>query len=104
MGQYVLESSDRVAEPHDRNIPREVEKNVYSRDNNTCRVCGWDNEKWSSDDPRILELHHLIEHKDRGEISEINLTVICSQCHDEVHSGRHKAIIEKIKNELASNS
>ena len=39
MGEYVLESSDRIAEPHDRQIPVEVQKQVYERDDNTCRVC-----------------------------------------------------------------
>ena len=40
-GQYVLQSLDRLDEPHDRHIPFDVQKAVYRRDRNTCRCCGW---------------------------------------------------------------
>ena len=33
-GEYVLESIERVAEPHDRRIPHDVQKEVYTRDEN----------------------------------------------------------------------
>lgn len=87
-GQYVLESVDRVAKPHDRNIPESVQKMVYGRDGNKCRVCGWDREVWSRQDPRILELHHIAHHADGGHNTASNLIVLCSRCHDEVHAGR----------------
>ncbi len=87
-GQYVLESVDRVAEPHDRNIPEAVQKAVYSRDANKCRVCGWEHARWTKEDPRILELHHLEHHVAGGHNTASNLIVICSRCHDGVHAGR----------------
>ena len=87
VGQYVLESLDRVAQPHDRNIPEKVQKEVYERDSHTCRVCAWNREKWTKADPRILELHHLTHHADGGDNVPKNLIVICSRCHDKVHAG-----------------
>ena len=88
MGQYVLESLDRIAEPHDRRIPEGVQRTVFDRDNNTCVSCGWSRERWVREDPRILELHHLDEHAGGGENTAENLAVFCSRCHDDVHAGR----------------
>ena len=88
IGQYVLESLERVAQPHDRNIPEKVQKGVYVRDSHECRSCGWNRGKWTKRDPRILELHHLNQHKDGGHNTATNLVVLCSRCHDEVHAGR----------------
>ena len=99
-GQYILQSADRIAEPHDRNIPDDVQREVYSRDNNTCRICGWNMDRWSTQDPRILELHHIEEHQHGGGNVAGNLIVLCSKCHDEVHAGRHGRLIEKIKSSL----
>jgi hypothetical protein len=87
-GEYVLESQERIAEPHDRNIPHDVQKTVYARDRNTCRLCGWNRERWTAADPRILELHHLQHHRDRGPNEPHNLIVLCSRCHDDVHARR----------------
>lgn len=100
IGQYVLQSKDRIAEPHDRRIPQEVEREVYARDNNTCRICGWTIDRWRVEDPRILELHHLRPHRRGGENVAANLVVICSRCHDEVHSGRHTEAITGIAQSL----
>lgn len=91
MGEYVLLRTDRVAEPHDRHIPESVQREVYSRDDNTCRICGWNQQMWSTEDPRILELHHLHEHRRRGENTAANLIVACNVCHDDVHAGRVQA-------------
>lgn len=88
MGEYVMESKDRIAEPHDRQIPFDVQKAVYERDESRCLLCGWTRERWSRQDPRILELHHLQQHAEGGHNSPENLVVICSRCHDEVHAGR----------------
>jgi hypothetical protein len=87
MGEYVLLSVDRLFDPHDRHIPLDVQRTVYERDANTCRVCGWDMAKWTAEDPRILELHHLKPHRERGDNTAENLIVICSRCHDGVHAG-----------------
>lgn len=100
VGQYVLQSNERVAEPHDRRIPESVQKAVYARDENTCRVCGWNLDQWSADDPRIFELHHLEHHEKHGGNVEKNLIVICSRCHDDVHRGKHSTVLEKIKQSL----
>ncbi len=87
MGEYVLLSLDRLFDQHDRHIPLEVQRAVYERDTNTCRVCGWDMARWTAEDPRILELHHLKPHRERGDNTAENLIVICSRCHDGVHAG-----------------
>ncbi len=100
MGQYVLESAERVAEPHDRNIPDPIQRAVYLRDDNTCRICGWNRERWRPKDPRILELHHLEEHHRGGKNVERNLVVLCSRCHDEVHSGKHLDVLKRIAKRL----
>lgn len=100
VGQYVLQSTERIAEPHDRKIPYDVQSEVYSRDGNTCCVCGWNHERWSDVDPRILELHHIMHHRAGGKNETCNLVVICSKCHDEVHAGRHSEAIDKINKRL----
>ncbi len=88
MGEYVLESSERIAEAHDRKVPFGVQKQVYESANNTCQLCGWDREKWTREDPRILELHHLTAHAVGGPNVRENLAVLCGRCHDDVHAGR----------------
>jgi 5-methylcytosine-specific restriction endonuclease McrA len=90
MGEYVLENAERIAEPHDRKVPFDVQKEVYERAKNTCQLCGWNREKWTRDDPRILELHHIEEHVEGGPNIPENLVVLCSRCHDEVHAGRRE--------------
>lgn len=88
MGEYVLENAERIAEPHDRKIPFEIQKAVYERDNNCCKNCGWNHSQWRRDDPRMLELHHLEEHAEGGPNVKENLVCLCSRCHDDVHAGR----------------
>ncbi|MCA9112129.1 MAG: HNH endonuclease [Planctomycetaceae bacterium] len=100
MGQYVLESVDRVAEPHDRNIPESIQKLAYERDRNTCRICGWNREAWRNDDPRILELHHLDEYQHGGQNTLNNLVVLCSRCHESVHAGEYEQEIIRIAESL----
>ena len=90
MGEYVLESAERRSEPHDRNIPFEVQRQVYERDRSTCRLDGWNRIKWSREDPRILELHHVKEHVAGGPNIPENLIVLCSKCHDDIHAGRRQ--------------
>jgi hypothetical protein len=90
MGEYILESDERRSEPHDRNIPFEVQREIYERDQSTCRLDGWNREKWSRADPRILELHHIEEHVAGGPNIPENLIVLCSKCHDDIHAGRRQ--------------
>jgi hypothetical protein len=86
MGEYLLESAERVANPHDRRIPIEIQQKIYERDGNSCRLCGWNIQRWNSRDPRILELHHICQHVDGGDNSLENITLLCSKCHDKVHA------------------
>ena len=88
VGQYVLESTVRKAEPHDRKVEAEVERAVFARDESRCRSCGWSRHDWSAASPRFLELHHLKAHAEGGANAIANLVVLCSRCHDEVHAGR----------------
>jgi len=90
MSEYVLESEERVAEPHDRKIPFAIQKRVYERSKNACELCGWNHSLWKREDPRILELHHIYEHARGGMNTENNLLVLCSRCHDDIHAGRQK--------------
>lgn len=91
MGEYILLSINRIAEPHDRHIADAIQKEVYARDNNTCRNpdCKY---QYTPLDPRILELHHIIAHACRGSNAADNLIVLCSVCHDDVHAGRLDAL------------
>lgn len=88
VGEYVMESATRVAEPHDRHVSLDVQQAVYARDRNRCRNCGWDHSHWTRDDPRVLELHHAEHHARGGPNTEDNLLVLCNVCHDDVHAGR----------------
>jgi len=90
MGEYVLESIERVAKPHDRKISYDTQKIVYERDNNSCCLCGWNHEKWTKKDPRIPELHHVHEHAKGGKNSADNIILLCSKCHDKIHAGKIK--------------
>jgi hypothetical protein len=87
-GEYVLESFERVAEPHDRHIPIDVEREVFNLDNNQCVNCEWHRALWTIEDPRFLEVHHIEHHANRGANIAANLVVLCNRCHDEVHAGR----------------
>lgn len=88
MGEYVLESKDRIAEVHDRRVPFDIQKSVYERDKNACLLCDWCREKWTRKDPRTLELHHIQEHAKGGANIARNLIVLCSKCHDDIHASR----------------
>jgi len=85
VGVYVLEE-DRQAYEHDRAIPDPVRVEVLQRDGFKCVKCGWDRSQLAPGDPRkMLELHHKIQHKDRGENTAENLTTLCNVHHDAIH-------------------
>jgi hypothetical protein len=85
IGAYLLEE-DRQAYEHDRKIPDEVRVAVLERDGFKCVICGWSRAMISPDDPRkMLELHHIQHHKDRGENTIDNLKTLCNVHHDECH-------------------
>lgn len=94
-GQYVLESARRIAEPHDRHIPDDIQKAVYERDEHRCQNCGWTRLDWTAADARILELHHRKMHRDRGQSTLKNLVVLCSVCHDKVHAGELPQFVDR---------
>lgn len=86
VGVYVLED-DRQALPHDRKIPDSVRVQVLERDGFKCTSCGWSRDQIHADDPRkMLELHHVVQHKDRGDNTAENLITLCNVCHDKVHA------------------
>lgn len=85
IGVYVLEE-DRQTYEHDRRIPDPVRVAVLERDGFKCVRCGWTRAMLSPDDPRkMLELHHVQHHKNKGENSAENLITLCNVDHDEEH-------------------
>lgn len=85
IGVYVLEE-DRQTYEHDRRIPDPVRVAVLQRDGFKCARCGWNRSMLSPDDPRkMLELHHVHHHKDKGENTADNLVTLCNVHHDEEH-------------------
>lgn len=85
VGVYVLEE-DRQAYEHDRQIPDSVRVAVLERDGFKCVRCGWNRSMLSQDDPRkMLELHHVHHHRDKGENTVENLITLCNVHHDDEH-------------------
>ncbi len=85
IGVYVLEQ-DRQTYEHDRSIPDPVRVAVLERDGFRCVRCGRNRSMLTPDDPRkILELHHVRHHKDKGENTVENLITLCNVHHDEEH-------------------
>ena len=85
VGEYLLEE-DRQAAEHDRHIPDLVRVAVLTRDGFECTECGWARSDIDPADPRkLLELHHVKHHREKGETSEENLITLCNVCHDQVH-------------------
>lgn len=85
VGVYVLEE-DKQAMPHDRQIKDAVRRAVLMRDKYKCHDCNWNRDLWSKDDPRHLEVHHLIMHSKGGSNTEENLLTLCNICHDVRHA------------------
>lgn len=85
IGIYMLEM-DRQSPVHDRRIPDPIRRRVLTRDEHTCRKCGWKHALWNRSDPRHIELHHIHAHVQGGENSEENLISLCIVCHDEWHA------------------
>jgi formamidopyrimidine-DNA glycosylase len=85
VGEYMLLSANRMAEVHDRHIQIDLQRAVFQRDNNACRMCGWTVDRYSLQDSRILELHNL--QPNALQITAQTLIVLCSPCHDRVHAG-----------------
>jgi hypothetical protein len=89
VGVYVLEE-DRQTYEHDRAIPDPVRLAVLQRDGFKCVRCGWNRSMLSKDDPRkMLELHHVQHHRDKGQNTADNLVTLCNVHHDEEHRHSH---------------
>ena len=84
VGVYVLEA-DRQAPVHDRKITESTRRETLRRDNYCCQKCGWNHDMFNRSDPRFLELHHKVHHKDKGSNEMDNLITLCNICHDEIH-------------------
>jgi hypothetical protein len=90
IGVYVLEE-DRQTYEHDRSIPDIIRVAVLQRDGFKCVRCGWSRAMLSPDDPRkMLELHHVQHHKDKGANTPENRITLCNVHHDEVHRKTHE--------------
>jgi len=99
VGVYVLEE-DKQAEKHDRRIPDGVRVDVLTRDKHSCRKCSWRYSDQAPGDPRrILELHHIVHHANKGENTTDNLITLCNVHHDQVHSGQitDKELLDLLK-------
>lgn len=84
MGVYLLEA-DRQAPVHDRKIAESVRRETLRRDRYKCRDCHWDHSLFNRSDPRFLELHHRVHHRDKGSNEMDNLITLCNICHDRLH-------------------
>ena len=85
VGVYVLEE-DRQSEPHDRGIKDPVRVKVLERDGYKCTECGWHRGMLAPGDPRrMLELHHVQHHKDKGPNTVENLITLCNVHHASLH-------------------
>lgn len=84
VGVYLLEDL-RQAPEHDRHIKDDVRRHVLRRDDYTCQDCVWSRKIWNPDDPRHLEVHHIIMHAKGGENTAENLITLCNICHDVRH-------------------
>lgn len=84
VGVYVLEDL-RQAPEHDRKIKDEVRGAVLRRDNYECQDCHWTRAIWNKDDPRHLEVHHIVMHAKGGDNTAENLITLCNVCHDVRH-------------------
>lgn len=86
-GSYVL-VEDKQAMPHDRRISDDVRIQVLTRDDFACTYCGWTRADLDRADPRrLLELHHVHEHRHGGENTAENLVTLCNVDHNMVHAG-----------------
>lgn len=88
VGTYVLEDLDQQPE-HDRHIPEKVQVEVFIRDGNACRKCGWQHKDLTPNDPRYsLDLHHLELHSKGGANTTENLVTLCNVHHKVVHADK----------------
>jgi 5-methylcytosine-specific restriction endonuclease McrA len=55
-------------------------RQVLRRDGWRCQQCG---------SLRNLQVHHIQQRSQAGEDSGENLITLCSDCHDQVHSGQN---------------
>ena len=61
----------------DREAYQLLYRQVLQRDGWRCQFCG---------NRRNLQVHHILPRSQSGDDTEENLTTLCSECHDQVHS------------------
>lgn len=63
------------------NVKKVIYQKVYERDNGICRLCGKTN----------IELHHIRYRSERKDLinDEKNCIMLCTECHQKVHSNKH---------------
>lgn len=61
------------------NIPNNVRKAIYKRDGYRCALC---------DNPRGLQIHHVMKRSQGGSNSPMNLITLCMYCHNTIHGTR----------------
>jgi len=59
---------------------RLINKKIYKKINNTCRICGLNQYE-------LLDVHRIIPGEKGGEYVKGNVVSICSNCHRQVHNG-----------------
>ena len=62
---------------------------ILKRDNDICQECGYNGIVINFEDPRILEVHHIIPiHNGGDEWDPDNCITLCDKCHKKKHKKR----------------
>lgn len=63
-------------------VKKHVYEQVYERDGKRCRLCGTGN----------IQLHHIVYRSESKDLinEPTNCIMLCTQCHQIVHSNKHK--------------
>ncbi|OYR38693.1 HNH endonuclease [Halorubrum sp. Hd13] len=67
----------------DTRPPQSRIKRVREEDNYTCQNC----QRSSYTDNVELHVHHIVPLKDGGSNKKSNLTTLCKECHNAIHTG-----------------
>lgn len=88
---------------------REVRERVLVSQGFTCKVCGFNFEKYYGEIGRgYIEVHHLLPLAEAGKRAtnpESDLAVLCANCHRMVHRKRGKCLpLDDLRNRISSKS
>ena len=67
------------------NITNETRKSIYRRDGYRCALC---------DNPRFLQIHHVVPRGQGGTDSPHNLITLCSDCHALAHGTNLRDLVD----------